>query len=261
MTMSFRRLDFEDLARLNSATKYPSIPTYHALGDKGRLTAELNVRLSGDVHVTEKIDGTNSRIILSPNPDDGLIIGSREELLHYTDDLIFNPSQSIVSTLYSILQRGAEPAVLAHDSLLVVVYGEVYGGKVTAGSKQYASKMTTGFRVFDIALIAPEVLATSTERIAAWRDSGGQEFVPVDVLAFSVRKAGLELVPEIVATAPPVDLQETLAWLEGIAPVSLASLDDSAGRQAEGVVVRSADRSSIAKLRFEDYRRTFRGKR
>jgi hypothetical protein len=32
-----------DLAALNTATKYPSIPTYHALGDRGGLTEDVTM--------------------------------------------------------------------------------------------------------------------------------------------------------------------------------------------------------------------------
>lgn len=257
--MDFRRFSQDDLARLNSATKYPSILTYHALGEKGRLVPELTVEFSDSVYVTEKIDGTNARIIVPPAGFDGVIIGSREELLHHTDDLIRNPSQSIVSTLYKIFQCGAEPLSVAHSSSYVtVIYGEVYGGKVTAGSKQYTSTGETGFRVFDIATIPPEVLGLPIDRIAAWRDRGGQDFVDVDELESLASKAGFTPVPILSMPTLPVDIQETLSWLETSAARSLAPLDEGAGRRAEGVVVRSGDRSSIAKIRFEDYRRTLK---
>lgn len=56
-----------DLQRLNSLTKYPSIPTYHTLDPKdGCLVAEA-VRFDGDVIATEKIDGTNARLICLPD--------------------------------------------------------------------------------------------------------------------------------------------------------------------------------------------------
>ncbi len=67
-----------DLNKLNSMTKYPSIPTYHALGDKGALL-EQTVSFDGEIILTEKIDGTNSRIVLLP--DGNFVLGSREELL------------------------------------------------------------------------------------------------------------------------------------------------------------------------------------
>lgn len=54
------------LSYLNSMTKYPSIPTYHKLNEKGILTAERNVIFDEPVFATEKIDGTNARILLIP---------------------------------------------------------------------------------------------------------------------------------------------------------------------------------------------------
>jgi ATP-dependent RNA circularization protein (DNA/RNA ligase family) len=47
-------------------TKYPSIPTYHTLGDKGILLEET-ISFDSEVILTEKVDGTNSRIILLPD--------------------------------------------------------------------------------------------------------------------------------------------------------------------------------------------------
>jgi hypothetical protein len=35
-------------------------------------------------------------------------------------------------------------------------------------------------------------------------------------------------------------------------------LDDAAGGKSEGIVLRSPDRSTIAKARFEDYERTMK---
>ena len=64
-----------DLRLLNSLTKYPSIPTYHTLDPRdGGLTDPATV-FSGDVIATEKVDGTNSRLVLLP--DGSYLIGSR----------------------------------------------------------------------------------------------------------------------------------------------------------------------------------------
>ncbi len=55
--------------KLNTATKYPSILTYHNLGEKGSLVeshVEDKVFESFDeCYITEKIDGTNARIIFT----------------------------------------------------------------------------------------------------------------------------------------------------------------------------------------------------
>ena len=42
-----------DLNKLNSMTKYPSILTYHTLGDKGVLQEAVQVRFAGRVRHTD----------------------------------------------------------------------------------------------------------------------------------------------------------------------------------------------------------------
>ncbi len=60
MTFEIRQVD---LGKLNSMTKYPSILTYHALGDKGLLQETVQIPFEGRVIGTEKVDGTNTRLI------------------------------------------------------------------------------------------------------------------------------------------------------------------------------------------------------
>ena len=76
MTFDIRRTD---LGKLNSLTKYPSILTYHALGDKGALRDAVQVPFAGRVLGDEKVDGTNTRLVFCP--DGGVVVGSREDLL------------------------------------------------------------------------------------------------------------------------------------------------------------------------------------
>lgn len=71
MTFDVRRVD---LAKLNSMTKYPSILTYHALGDKGVLQDAVQIPFSGRIVGTEKVDGTNTRLIFCP--DGAVIVGT-----------------------------------------------------------------------------------------------------------------------------------------------------------------------------------------
>lgn len=95
-----------DLSKLNSMTKYPSIPTYHTLGEKGALLEET-VPFEGEIVLTEKVDGTNSRIILLP--DGTFILGSREELLFAKGDLIGNPALGIVEALKAVASTLPQP--------------------------------------------------------------------------------------------------------------------------------------------------------
>lgn len=242
------------LEELNSATKYPSIETYHPLGDKGRLR-EGPPAFQGPAIVTEKIDGTNARIVCLGKD---FLIGSREEWLHASGDLISNPSQRIVETL-----RGfACPIAEWCDPLwLTVVHGEVYGAQVAKHGGDYANELR-GFRVFDAWSMhqdeARALCAKSRAEIASWRDRGGQPFMDEDRLMRTALANLVELTPRLAQVdALPRTLAETAEWLRQW-PTTQAGLDAPAGR-SEGVVVRSPDRKQIAKIRFEDYARSLRG--
>jgi hypothetical protein len=261
-TRSVRSMDATMLGRLNSATKYPSIPTYHALDPKrrGRLTDALGVEFpeGGNVEAYEKIDGTNCRLIFPPDGDYPLI-GSRTELLTFLSDVIHNPSQGIVSAVRDTTARLHETGDLADEfGAWTVIYGEVYGGKVGAHAEDYTGDgVTTGFRVFDIACVPADVLDRDREDIAAWRDNGGQAFWD----SFDRREAAMELKLETVPLVGifgslPTSPEDTWRWLRAVSTTSKAALDDNARKASEGVVVRTPDRTRIAKIRHEDYRRT-----
>ncbi|MEU6261826.1 RNA ligase family protein [Saccharopolyspora shandongensis] len=246
-----------DLDALNSLTKYPSIPTYHALGDRGSLTEEATA-FTGPVIGTEKIDGTNARVISLP--DGTWLLGSREELLCAKGDLIGNPAQGIVAALRGLADR-LNPFI---DSIMVY-YLEVYGGKVTAASKQYTGDRVVGHRLFDIVVIpddeAETLLAKPQAEISSWREHGGQPFLAEPDLAWMASKEGLDLAPRLFtldAAELPREVDKTLAFLAERLPQTLSALDDSAGGKPEGIVLRTADRNVIAKARFEDYNRTLR---
>jgi hypothetical protein len=51
---------------------------------------------------------------------------------------------------------------------------------------------------------------------------------------------------------------EVLEWLRCTIPTSHCALDATGLGRPEGLVVRNADRSQIAKIRFEDYERHLR---
>lgn len=245
-----------DLRKLNSATQYPSIPTYHVLGQRGRLTEDRNAEFadSADVVVTEKIDGTNARIIIPPRSFGAPLIGSRTELLHYVGDVIANPAQGIVEAI-AFEAPGVQHSLFELDTL-VVVFGEVYGGKASSGSKNYSTAGAVGFRVFDVARIPMEVLGWDLERVSSWRDGGGQAFADADELAAAIATCDLEAVPPLTVAAPPAGVADTHAWLSTAIKETHARLDDTGKGRPEGVVVRTADRAQTAKIRFEDYERT-----
>jgi hypothetical protein len=253
------------LAALNSATKYPSIETHHQLGERGSLTEDLGpfVGYTGDVILTEKVDGTNGRIILLPGGD--YFIGSREELLHARGDRVENPALGIVAALKPLADRivtsrgnGADPDA---TDRIHVVYLEVYGGKVGSQAKQYSSLNASAYRLFDYNTVDPEVLTWPRELIASWRDSGGQTFIPEAALHAVADGWDVPLAPRLARLSfedMPTDIQGMRDFLSVNLPRTLVALDDNAGGRAEGIVLRSEGRSVISKARFEDYERTLK---
>jgi hypothetical protein len=249
-----------DLTKLNSLTKYPSIPTYHTLDPRNGALGEEALPFEGAVLGTEKVDGTNARVICLP--DGSYLLGSREELLYARGDLIGNPAQGIVEAL----QAQAERLCATVEAAVVVYYFEVYGGKVTSSSKQYTGEQRVGFRLFDVVRI-PDYeshLARLPQEIAAWREAGGQPFVDEAALREIADRQEVALTPrilEIAAADLPRTVEAALAFLREALPQTQCALDDQAGRRGEGLVIRTMDRSRIAKLRFEDYERTLRKRR
>ena len=245
-----------DLRAINTMTKYPSIPTYHGLDPRnGSLTDQVTV-FTGTVIGTEKVDGTNARVITLP--DGRWLIGSREELLHARGDLIANPALGIVDALKEVADR-LRPA----DDAIVVHYFEVYGGKVGGQARQYSNGKDVAVRLFDIAVITEhaEVAGWPAERISGWRDGGGQPFLPEPELARRAGEEGLPLVPRLLtvdAHELPTEIGKTRDWLAEHAPATRVAIGGAQPGKAEGIVLRTADRSVIAKARFQDYDRTLR---
>lgn len=254
-----------DLDLLNIMTKYPSIPTYHELGDRGVLNDVVLTEFPKNetLQITEKIDGTNARIVFTP---DGLaIIGSREEFLWATYDLIGNPAMGIVSCLKPMVcnlikqyHTWGPINPKAQGFPLFVIYGEVYGKGIGAAAKQYTATDKVGFRLFDAAIIenSLEILTWDRSRISTWRENGGQAFLSTTQISMFAKEQNLEYVPmlgTINARELPETLSETQMFLNQYTN-SKASLDSTSGK-SEGVVIRTPDRKTIAKLRFEDYAR------
>ncbi len=258
--------------KLNSATKYPSIFTHHELGERGMLQDTLGPQFVGvspdeQIYLREKIDGTNSRIVLFNGTD--YVIGSREHLLYAKGDRIANPALDIVSTLKPIADNivgqwegdGAESAEFGSDSVMVL-YFETYGGKIGGQAKQYSGANNIGVRLFDYALVETEVLDWERERIAKWRDDEqGQNFGDIEDLKSVARDYGLPVVPNLGAVRMgdlPTSLEGMLDFLKRNLPETQAYLDDDGKGVPEGIVLRTHDRSVISKARFQDYERTLK---
>ncbi len=246
-----------DLAKLNSLTKYPSIPTYHALDPKNGSLLEQVTAFPDSVIGTEKIDGTNARLIFLP--DGNYLLGSREELLYARGDLIGNPALGIVAALKSL----AEALNGLQVNTITVYYVEVYGGKVTAAGKQYTSDRQVSYRLFDIMQLADyaPLPAQTPQQLSTWRENGGQPFLPeVELQAASAQHA-VPLTPRLFQLAGgdlPAGIAEMHGFLQQHLPESRSRLDVQAGGKPEGIVLRAPDRAVIAKARFDDYTRTLK---
>ncbi|MGA5819804.1 RNA ligase family protein [Kitasatospora sp. NPDC094028] len=250
-----------NLAALHTATKYPSILTYHALGYRGALLEEATP-FHGEVIATEKVDGANGRIILMPDGQD-YVIGSREELFHAKGDRVFNPASRIVEALKPLADRlTADPFALTGNRI-TTLYLEVYGSQVGAAHTQYAGEGedSIGYRLFDVSSVDTDVLSWERQRIAAWRDRGGQDWWNEVDLQNLTASEGIPLTPRLAVVQGeelPTSVEAMHQWLTAILPSTLVPLNQGAGGKPEGVVLRSSDRTTIAKARFLNYEKTLR---
>lgn len=247
---------------LNSASKYPSILSYHKHGNKGLLTEELNcVPPYGELlGITEKIDGSNSRIIIFlDNNKWRFVIGSRETLLYSNGDFLIKEEYSIVETLLPLAEMLQKQIVYElREDALNTFYFEVFGDSKQPESKNYSDFHSPSFRLFDISVVSLDTLDKPIKEIAAWRERGGQNFHDEAGLQDVKNKLDLNLVPRHWGNQLPATIEDTYKWLQKNIPETGCLLDSSGKGQAEGLVVRNSDRSFITKIRFEDYERHFR---
>lgn len=242
-----------DLRKVNSLTKYPSIPTHHALDPKNGGLLEEPTVYEGPVIGTEKVDGANARIILLP--DGGWLIASREDLLTARGDIVRNSAYGIVDALSEIAD-GMDGQVIRGK--VIALFLEVYGVRQLPAWKQYGAGQPA-FRLFDAAVIDVAMLDREVEAIASWRQHGGQPFLGEEDLADLAKRCGLELTPrlfEIDGSDLPADIEGMRAFLEQYKTTLVATSGDPGLN--EGIVLRSADRNVISKARFQDYDRTLK---
>lgn len=241
--------------KINTLTKYPSILTLHKLGEKGRLTNELSTNIDNEIlYATEKIDGTNVRIICLDNQ---YLVGSREFILHHCDDLYFDTTQGIIEGLRELDINPPE------TKELTVIYGEFYGGKTSSNSKWYG-RGRNGFRVFDVAIYKDlSILDKDKEEISKWREREtndgiiyGQNFLTNRDMKYQFPE--FEYVPILDFCLRDLSHKSILDNLEKYIPETLVSLSDNASKRSEGLILRNESRSKIVKVRFEDYERTLR---
>jgi len=253
-----------DIDRLNSMTKYPSILTYHELGERGVLNDSVLTPFPADttLYGTEKVDGTNARLVFTP--DNHVLVGSREDFLWESKDLIGNPAMGIVAYFRSVVPRlladlFATPYSLLPTSIMTI-YGELYGKSIGAASKQYTNTGKVGFRVFDVVIQDDyeEILSWERDKISAWREKGGQKFIDRDSASLVAHNAVFDVVPHQFAMNSndlPTSLEDTYEFLKRYEETKANLEYPSFKGRSEGIVIKTKDRKTIAKLRFEDYER------
>lgn len=244
-------------AKINTLTKYPSILTLHKFGQKGRFTDQITTNISGEtMYASEKIDGTNVRIVCYGSE---FLVGSRNNILHYSNDFYWDESMGIVNQFYEL-----KIPTLQVDKL-TIIFGELFGGKVTSNSKNYG-KEKHGFRVFDVAVLDDlSILDQSISDISNWREHTNDSNID-DSLQYGqgfvdraqLMSYGFDLVPQLEFDLPDHNHETVLASLEKFASTTNVPLTETAKGGTEGVILRNFDRSKIVKLRFEDYRRTLK---
>lgn len=244
-----------DLRKINSLTKYPSIPTHHALDPKNGGLLEQPTHYDGTVIGTEKVDGTNGRIILLPGGE--WLIGSREDLLTASGDIVHNPALGIVDALRPVAQQATTIGAGGFDEILVF-YLEVYGSKQLPAWKHYGAGQPA-WRLFDVASIPADMLAWQVERIASWRQADGQQFASEWVLGDLAKQIGAQVTPrlfEIDGADLPDSVEDMRAFMEPYRSTLVATTGEPGLN--EGIVLRAPDRSVISKARFQDYDRTLK---
>lgn len=261
-----------DIAKLNSATKYPSIDTYHVL-DKGKLTEKVGpfdgIEADQEVVLTEKVDGTNIRIVLLPDGD--YFIGIRESLIYAKGDRIVSDALNGAAHVAMPFAEAAAKWQADKDysthiqfTGIQVFFMEVYGHKIGGAAKNYTKGTDMGARLFDLAYVPLDTLDKSREEIASWRDHGGQRFATEATILRTSAALELPHTPRlgtVMSDSLPTTLEGMQDFLGQMLPATWVALSDDAQMRPEGVVLRTKDRSVIAKARFEDYARTLKGRR
>lgn len=268
--MDLQRVIPDLLPKLNSATKYPSIPTYHAEAGRGLLSDEMRTPFPAGVPVLlqEKVNGWNARVIVGPG---WWLIGSRDHLLTANGDIVANPEGGIVDALRPVARLVDYDALLKAVGLdlpitwepIITLHMEVYGAAGSVkGWDSYGNGKLAGYRLFDVSLLdAHSVLPWPIERIASWRDQGGQNFMHQGVVGIV---AGNAIAPQTLPRVPilgavdsselPATVEQMAATLEAFSETR-AALNGSPG-EAEGIILRTTSRSIIAKAHLHRYRRT-----
>lgn len=242
---------------LNSLTKYPSIYTYHPLS-RGIVQEELNEGLGfkeNEFNITEKVDGTNSRIVIYQGD---YVIGTREELIYSRGDRVIDPSDLVTNSLLKLAEELAINPKYNNDSVFVF-YFETYGGGIqNKVSKNYTSDQSLkGIRLFDITeMEISEIMditgSMTRDQLSGWRQRDRKRFKDRNEVNAICKELRIWSVPYLESNTPiPTAIKDILPWLEQYRKTKV-SIDGTIGN-SEGIIVRSNDNQLVRKIRFEDY--------
>ena len=188
--------------------KYHKIETLFNRDDKFKVTDEIRLPEFKNIKnwlITEKIDGTNIRVIFTP--DDKLIFRGRTDNASIPTFLLEElQNMFTVEKIKSILDNPIEQGLC--------LYGEGYGAKIQKGGGNY--NKGNSFRLFDI-----------------WIDGCWLEWDSVEEIA---KQLGVKTVPVIAKT----DLKAAIYMVECGNLFSAVSLvEGEVGHKAEGIVARA----------------------
>jgi len=188
--------------------KYHKIETLFNRDENFKVTDEIRLPEFENIKnwlITEKIDGTNIRVIFTP--DDKLIFRGRTDNASIPTFLLEElQNMFTVEKIKSILDNPIEQGLC--------LYGEGYGAKIQKGGGNY--NKGNSFRLFDI-----------------WIDGCWLEWDSVEEIA---KQLGVKTVPVIAKT----DLKAAIYMVEGENLFSAVSLvEGEVGHKAEGIVARA----------------------
>jgi len=210
--------------------KYPKIETLFNRDEKFKVTDEIRLSEFNNIkrwYITEKIDGTNIRIIYTP--EEKLIFRGRTDNASIPTFLL-EELQNIftIEKVKSILDNPIEKGMC--------LYGEGYGAKIQKGGGNY--NQYNSFRLFDI-----------------WIDGWWLEWGSIVEVA---NKLKIKTVPILGVT--PMNIGEAINLVKSNFLSEVANEEGISGHKAEGIVARAYPtmlfRNGIPikwKLKIKDY--------
>ena len=210
--------------------KYPKMETVFKRDENFNVTNEIRLPEFENIKnwlITEKIDGTNIRIIYTP--DDKLLIRGRTDKASIPTFLL-EELQNIftVEKVKAILDNPIKKGLC--------LYGEGYGAKIQKGGGNY--NKGNSFRLFDV-----------------WIDGWWMEWDSIEEIA---EKLGIKTVPHLGT----VSLNQAIDYVTGVENASVVAEEESNKYiLAEGIVARTYPtmlfRNGIPikwKLKIKDYK-------